>query len=119
MKKGQGCIAVGVVVGLLLSAPLAYAHIERASYWPEPGVDAAVKGGAGGKVPKTRSLFSALDKKPAGKTRVVCQGGSSMKALNKDLKKAQKGYKLRLSDKKKTIGEKKAEDLLEYNQRLL
>jgi Right handed beta helix region len=118
VKKGQGFVAIGVVAGLLLSAPLAYAHIERASYWPNPAADTAVKGGAGGKVPKTRSLFNALDKKPAGKTRVVCQGGSSMKKLKKDLKKAQKGYRLRLSDKKKRIGEKKAENLLEFNKRL-
>ena len=119
MRKGHGFVLVGAVIGLLISAPLAFAHIERASYWPDPGVDNSAKGGAGGKIPKTRSLFSALDKKPAGKTRVVCQGGSSMKALKKDLKKAQKGYHLRLSDKQKTIGEKKAEDLLEFNKRLL
>ena len=104
---------------MLVSAPLAFAHIERASYWPDPGVDNAAKGGAGGKVPKTRSLFSALDKKPRGETRVVCQGRSSLKALKKDLEAAQKGYHLRLSDKRKEIGEKKAEDLLEFNQRLL
>jgi Right handed beta helix region len=119
VKKGQGFAAVGLVVGLMATAPLAYAHIERASYWPEPGVDKSAKGGAGGKVPKTRDLFTALDSKPAGKTRVVCQGGASMKALKKDLKKAQNGYRLRLSDKKKRIGEKRADALLEFNQQLL
>ena len=119
MRKRRGFVAIAIGAAMLVSAPLAFAHIERASYWPDPGVDNAVKGGAGGKVPKTRSLFSALDKKQRGDTRVVCQGRSSLKALKKDLKAAQRGYHLRLSDKRKQIGPKKAEDLLEFNQRLL
>ncbi len=43
-----------------------------------------------------------------------------MKALKKDLKKAQKGYQACASrTRRRQIGEKKAEDLLEFNQRLL
>jgi hypothetical protein len=119
-NRRRGLVAILVGTGLLISAPVALAHIERASYWPNPGAEKAGKAKAGGKVPKTRSLFTALDKKPVGKTRVVCQGKSSLKRANKSIGNALKrGFKLRLSDKRKRIGEKKAERLREMNQKLL
>src|SRR5262245_10161223 len=106
------------MAGCLIAAPVAFAHIERASYWPDPGVDNSVKPGVGGKVPKTRSLESALDKKAVGDTFVVC-ASDSMKLLRKDLKVAKnKGFKLRLSAKKKKIGPKKADELLDINKKL-
>ncbi|MGH2923695.1 MAG: hypothetical protein ACRDKH_06685, partial [Solirubrobacterales bacterium] len=51
------------------------AHIERASYWPDPGADTADGVPTGGAVPDVRSLFSALDGGAVGETRVVCQTG--------------------------------------------
>ena len=119
MIKKRGIVAIAVAAGLLVGAPAAMAHIERASYWPDPAVDKSVKGGAGGKVPKTRSLFTALDKKPAGETHVVCQGKSSFKRLKGAVKTAQKGYKLRPASKKKRIGKKSAKQFREFNRKLL
>ena len=63
-----------VVVAIAVAASQAGAHIERASYWPEPSADTGVSPPAGGKVPRARSLFSALKKAPPGNTHVVCQG---------------------------------------------
>ena len=85
-NRRRGFVAILVGAGLLVSAPVALAHIERASYWPNPGAEKAGKAKAGGKVPKTRSLFTALDKEPLGKTRVVCQGKSSLRKALKDIK---------------------------------
>jgi hypothetical protein len=119
VKKRGAFVAIGVIAGLLVSAPLAVAHIERAAYWPDPGGEKVGKATAGGKVPKTKSLASALEKGPAT-TKVVCQGKSSLKQAMRGIRIAQKqGYKLRLSEKKKHIGEKKAEDLAEINKELL
>ena len=120
MNKKRGFVAIAVGTALLVSAPVALAHIERASYWPNPAFDGDVNPAAGGKVPKTRDLFSALEPKPPGKTRVVCQGKSSLKRLHKAVGTAQdRGYKLRANSKRKFIGPKKAERYIELNQRLL
>lgn len=120
LRKRHGAIAMAVGIGLLLSASTAFAHIERASYWPNPASDNAVKTGAGGEVPKTRSLFSALDKKPAGVTHVVCQGKASFKRLKGAVNTARKqGFKLRSSAKRKRISAKQAQQFRDFNQRLL
>ncbi|CAN5568234.1 hypothetical protein BH20ACT15_BH20ACT15_01750 [soil metagenome] len=62
----------------LLVAPSAFAHVERASYWPDPAPDTTVTPAAGGEVPKIRGLYTALNPGPAGDTRVVCQGGEPL-----------------------------------------
>src|SRR5512141_2584608 len=102
-RRGTVVIAFAVAAVAVLLPALAFAHIERASYWPDPGPDTSVKPAAGGSVPAVRKVFSALDKKKPGTTRVVCasvpskklrkHGSSkklsknkSMKALNKDIK---------------------------------
>ena len=59
---------------VLVGATTASAHLERPSYWPNPGVDNSTKPGAGGRVPDARTLPSALRKRPPGVTRVVCAG---------------------------------------------
>ena len=53
-------IAVGILAALIVPA-IAFAHIERASYWPDPRPDRSVKPPTGGHVPKIRSLASALN----------------------------------------------------------
>ncbi|MBM3666690.1 MAG: hypothetical protein FJW90_04290 [Actinobacteria bacterium] len=69
-------------------------------------------------MPKTRSLFSALETKPVGKTSVVCQG-DSMKRLRKAVKVAEdEGYKLRPASSRKFIGPEKAQDLIAFNKKL-
>ena len=66
-------LASAAILALAVVAA-ASAHIERASYWPKPAGDSSVKPTAGGKVPNARSLYTALQKKPPGTTRIVCTG---------------------------------------------
>ncbi|MDQ3720858.1 MAG: hypothetical protein M3350_08790, partial [Actinomycetota bacterium] len=66
--------AVLLVAAIVVGATTASAHIERASYWPEPLADFSSNPAAGGKVPAKRSLFTALRKRPPGVTRVACAG---------------------------------------------
>src|SRR3954452_20935404 len=87
-----------VFAALLALAVPAYAHVERPSYWPDPAPDCSIKPCAGGKVPKIRTLRSALKKKLPGSTRVVCQP-NSLKQLRTSIKNAvQNGYFIRPSD---------------------
>src|SRR4029077_3896533 len=71
--RNRRLTAIALGLGLLIALPaLALAHIERASYWPDPAPDTSVSPPAGGSVPAVRSLFSALNKKAPGTTRIVC-----------------------------------------------
>jgi hypothetical protein len=76
----RGALLASVAAGLAVAvfAPSAVAHIERASYWPDPGVDTAGGQPTGGQVPEARSLASALDESAVGETRVVCMGGKPL-----------------------------------------
>ena len=130
-------IAIAVAAVAMLVPAFALAHIERASYWPDPAPDTSVKPAAGGSVPAIRSIYTSLKKKEPGKTRVVCETvpskqlrkhgtpeqlskNKSMKALNKDLKAARKtGYKLRESQPAIKISKKKAKKLRKTNIKLL
>jgi hypothetical protein len=137
-RNRRGTIAVAGAIGLVvvLVPTIASGHIERASYWPDPAADTSVKPAAGGSVPAVRKVFSALNKKKPGKTRVVCQqlpskklrkSGSikklsknrSMKALKRDIKAARKGYKLRPSQPAIKLTKKKAKKLRKLNVKLL
>src|SRR3954454_1011595 len=83
---------------LLLFAGPALAHVERASYWPDPAPDCSIKPCTGGKVPTIRSLPSALNKKLPGSTRVVCQS-NSLKLLKTSIANAvRNGYYIRPTD---------------------
>ncbi|HYH58383.1 MAG TPA: right-handed parallel beta-helix repeat-containing protein [Thermoleophilaceae bacterium] len=100
----------------LVVAATAFAHVERPAYWPDPAPDKSISPATGGKVPKARSLRSALRKKAPGETRVVCQA-NSMKLLKKSIRRARKnGYDIRPSDHRK-LGRKKAKRLLRLNRR--
>jgi hypothetical protein len=136
-RHGTLVIAFAIAAVAVLLPAIAFAHIERASYWPDPGPDTSVKPAAGGSVPAIRKVFSSLNKKKPGKTRVVCEQmpskrlkkhgttkqlskNKSIKALNKDLKKAQKkGYKLRASQPAIKLKKKKAKKLRGFNIKLL
>jgi hypothetical protein len=134
-RRGAVVAFAIALIGVLVPA-IALAHIERASYWPDPAPDSSVKPAAGGSVPAVRKVFSALNKKKPGKTLVVCQQvpskklrkhgsvkqlskNKSIKALNKDLKKAKKGYKLRESQPAIKLKKKKAKKLRSFNIKLL
>jgi hypothetical protein len=118
-------VALGVALAalaLLLIPTLAGAHLERPSYWPDPTPDTSVKPAAGGKVPKARSLGSAVTGKGPGKVRVVCQGKAGKKSLKRakrSIRSARKnGYRLRPSIGKQRINAKRAKRLRRLNVRL-
>jgi hypothetical protein len=97
---------------------LALAHVERTAYWPDPRPDTSVKPAAGGKVPKARSLASALNKKPPGSTRVVCQTGS-LSRLRHSIRRAEKsGFNNRPTEALHKLSKKAGKRLLRVNQRL-
>src|SRR4051794_15077476 len=98
MEDRRLLVTLLAFAALLLLAVPAVAHVERASYWPDPAPDCSITPCAGGKVPKIRSLASALDKKLPGKTRVVCQP-DSLKQLKASVGAARKnGYYIRPTD---------------------
>ena len=94
VKPGVGWTAV--LVAIVVAAPAA-AHIERTSYWPDPGPDTSVEPAAGGEVPRARSLASALDRAAPGHTRVVCKPNSRRRALHSIAAATKEGFRLRPS----------------------
>ena len=105
-------------VAVVVAVTTASAHIERASYWPDPAPDTSVSPPAGGEVPKARGLFSALRKAPPGRTRVVCQKGS-MRKLRGSIRRARRsGWKVRPSEEPRRLTARRARRLLRYNARL-
>jgi hypothetical protein len=112
--------ARGVLAGTAMLAVVtttAYGHVERSSYWPDPAPDTAVKPAAGGKVPKARSLASALRTKARGDTRVVCQRGSLRKAIRSIDSARRDGYVLRPSQGTKKLSRAGARSLKRLNRR--
>jgi hypothetical protein len=110
-------VALIVLLGVLAVPLAASAHVERPSYWPDPKPDCTVKPCAGGKVPKARSLGSALDNSRPGKTRVVCKA-DSLKRLRASVRHARKdGYYLRPTDHR-SLKAKRARALLRINTQL-
>src|SRR3954467_6341935 len=104
-RRGIVGIAIAIAAIAVLLPALALGHIERASYWPNPGADTSVNPAAGGAIPDIRPLGTALAKKRPGITRVVCQQvpskklrrhgtrkqlsrNRSIKVLNKPIKRA-------------------------------
>ena len=66
-------LVITVGLGVLVAIPaVGIAHIERASYWPDPAPDNSVTPPAGGAVPAVRPIDTALDSGQPGTTRVVC-----------------------------------------------
>ena len=55
-----------VVVSVAVMVSQATAHIERASYWPNPKPDKSVSPPAGGKVPKARRLYTRSEREARG-----------------------------------------------------
>lgn len=110
-------LLVALAVLLTWSGSDALAHVERPSYFPDPAADTSVVPAAGGEVPRIRSLASALKRKPAGRTRVVCQR-DSLARLRRSLRTARRaGYDIRPSDHR-TLSAKRARRLLKINRKL-
>src|SRR6266540_324700 len=118
-RRRTALIAIAIAAVIVLVPALALAHIERASYWPNPAPDTSVQPPAGGAVPDVRSLNTALKTKPPGDTRVVCRP-NSMQRLDADLASAQTtGYKLRESQPAIHVSKKQAKKLRKFNVKLL
>ncbi|HEX2084855.1 MAG TPA: right-handed parallel beta-helix repeat-containing protein [Solirubrobacteraceae bacterium] len=80
MTHWQRLVTWTIAAAAMLAAPpLALAHLERDSYWPDPAPDTAVEPAAGGKVPEPRSLASAV-RGDSDDVRVVCQQDSLERA---------------------------------------
>ncbi len=122
MAAGVNRVALRIAIGCatlaaVLVPTLAAGHIERPAYWPDPAVDRTITPPTGGKVPKTRTLASALRAEPAGETHVVCKP-DSIARLNDAISAARAdGYDLRPTDHRKLSGNK-AEKLEAVNHKL-
>ena len=101
-------IAAGVAVG----------HVERSSYWPNPALDRSVKPAAGGKVPKARSLASALEKSARGDTYVVCKPNSLRRAMLSIRSAREEGWKLRPKGRTKRLSKDDARRFVDLNRKL-
>jgi hypothetical protein len=109
--------AAALIVALVLPG-LVWAHVERASYWPDPAPDCSVTPCAGGQVPTVRSLASAVATGGPGVTRVVCQP-DSIKRLRVSIHNAEvTGYVLRPTQPLQKISTKEGYALLSLNQKL-
>src|SRR3954470_13560168 len=107
-----------VIAGVFVFTATASAHVERPAYWPDPAPDTSVNPPAGGAVPKSRPLITALKRNAPGKTRVVCQPGS-MNRLKRSVRAARKnGYLIRPSERRQ-LSAAAAKRLLRVNERLL
>ncbi len=106
-------LALLVLAALVVPAS-ASAHIERASYWPDPAPDCAVKPCAGGQVPKARSLAAVAR---ARRTYVVCRP-DSLRRLRRAVRRAVKsGYDVRPTDHR-SFSARAGRRLLRVNRRL-
>jgi hypothetical protein len=125
-KRRRPAIALAIVALIALPA-IGLAHIERASYWPDPAPDTAVNPPAGGAVPAVKPISTALASGQPGITRVVCQQPSnkttsnpSLVALNASVKDAlANGYVLRPSQPRILITKQQAASLRSVNNNLL
>ena len=116
MQSRLGLIVGVLSIALAMLTSVAYGHVERSSYWPDPAPDRSVTPAAGGKVPKARSLASALRKSARGDTRVVCQRGSLKRAIRSINSAQNKGYVLRPSQGSKKISKRNARRLKRQNR---
>jgi hypothetical protein len=97
-KPARRRIFFAALALVLLGAAAASAHIERASYWPNPAPDRSVSPPAGGEVPAIRSLGSALVRGLPGQTRVVCQPDSLRRLVGSVIRARHRGYDIRPTD---------------------
>jgi hypothetical protein len=114
------CVAfAAALVSAVLLPALASAHVERASYWPDPAPDCSVNPCAGGAVPTARSLASAVSTTgTTGTTRVVCQK-DSLKRTKASIASAESvGYVVRPTQGSQKLSAAAGSALLNVNQQL-
>src|SRR5436190_11735817 len=113
------CVGLAAaLLSVLLAPALASAHVERASYWPDPAPDCSVTPCAGGAVPTPRSLSSALSTTGPGVTRVVCQKDSVKRAKQSIAAAESVGYVVRPTQGRQKISAADGTALLTLNQDL-
>jgi hypothetical protein len=122
-RRSHRLVIGAALLALALALPAAaLAHLERPSYWPDPGADKSVNPPAGGEVPTARSLGSAVTGKGPGEVRVVCVGEDGKRSLelarNSIHKAEKKGYRIRPSQPKKELSGAKAQKLSDINRAL-
>ena len=113
----HGALAL-TLLGVLAPATVAVAHVERTSYWPDPRPDTSTRPAAGGKVPTPRSLYTALDRRRVGTTRVVCKSNSLALTRVAITRARTKGVELRPSVPAKKLTRTQARRLLTLNKSL-
>jgi hypothetical protein len=122
LKRRSMSITATAAAAVLALPALAFAHLERPSYWPDPAPDTTVSPAAGGEVPDARSLASAVSGRGPGEVLVVCKGDDaeqSLDALRSSLRQARsKGFHLRPSQPKIRLSKRQASRLLEINREL-
>ncbi|MDX6586389.1 MAG: hypothetical protein QOI31_862 [Solirubrobacterales bacterium] len=118
VRRGRTFIIAALALGAVAGPTVASAHLERPSYWPDPAVDQAGGEPTGGKVPKARSLGSAITGKGPGQVRVVCKDSSLNLAEGSIAAAHDRGFRLRPSQPKKKLSDQKAQSLLDINREL-
>jgi hypothetical protein len=121
LRVRRVCVAfAAALVSAVLLPALASAHVERASYWPDPAPDCSVTPCAGGVVPTARSLASAVSTRPgrAGVTRVVCQRDSLTRARRSIAAAQSVGYVVRPTQGRQKITAAAGRSLLRLNRDL-
>jgi hypothetical protein len=103
---------------LAIATGVAFGHVERSSYWPDPAADTSVTPAAGGAVPKARTLASALKRKARGDTYVVCKQSSLRRAIRSIRAARKRGFKVRPTAPTRKISKKRAKQLRRINRRL-
>ena len=101
-----------------IATGVAFAHVERSSYWPDPAPDTSVRPAAGGKVPKARSLGSALRRRARGDTYVVCKSSSLRRAIRSVRSARRKGWKVRPTARTRKLSRRAARRLVRINREL-
>jgi hypothetical protein len=116
-RRRRITVAVAALAaGAFLCPALAFAHIERPAYWPDPKPDQDVQPAAGGRVPQARSLDSALDTSKPGRTLVVCKA-NSLSLAQQSIHEAQTiGFKLRPTLPLRKLSAAEAERLISLNR---
>jgi hypothetical protein len=127
-RRRKRLVFVVAALAAFLIPALAFGHIERASYWPDPAAEQAGGRMTGGEVPNARTLKSAVKLKrkkgkpkasaqSIGTTRVVCKA-NSFKLLKESIKDAlRNGYDIRPTDHE-NFTKKEARKLKRINRKL-
>ena len=115
-------VLAAAITAMLAIPAFAGAHLERPSYWPNPAADTSVTPPAGGKVPKARSLASAVTGRGPGDVRVVCKGTNGRASLRQAMTSIRRartvGFRVRPSQPLRKLSAKQARKLRRINRAL-